>query len=70
MMVHFNHPDEFLKKMPDGSYIENPAGGLEWIAETRAAVKELAWRSWINIDNQSPLIKGINDDPHTTRTEV
>ena len=67
MMVHFNHPDEFLKKMPDGSYIENPAGGLEWIAETRAAVKELARRSWINIDNQSPLIKGINDDPDALR---
>lgn len=67
MMVHFNHPDEFLKKMPDGSYIENPAGGLEWIAKTGAAVKELARRSWINIDNQSPLIKGINDDPDALR---
>ena len=67
MMVHFNHPDEFLKKLPDGSYIENPAGGLEWIDETRAAVKELARRSWINIDNQSPLIKGINDDPDALR---
>jgi len=67
MMVHFNHPDEFLKKQPDGSYIDHPQGGLEWIETTRAAVKELARRDWINIDNQSPIIKGINNDPDALR---
>jgi len=67
MMVHFNHPDEFLRKMPDGSYIDNPRGGLEWVPETRAAVHRLGTRSWISIDNQSPIIAGINDDPDALR---
>ncbi len=67
MMVHFNHPDEFLKKGPDGKYIDNPAGGLEWIAATRHSVKEFGRRPWINIDNQSPIIKGINNDPDALR---
>ena len=67
MMVHFNHPDEFLKKMPDGKYIENPAGGFEWIETTLEAVKQLGRRSWINIDNQAPIIKGINNDPDALR---
>ncbi|MCP4934517.1 MAG: hypothetical protein GY927_10010 [bacterium] len=67
MMVHFNHPDEFLKKMPDGNYIDHPQGGLEWIDSTQAAVKQLGSRSWINIDNQSPIIKGINNDPDALR---
>ena len=67
MMVHFNHPDEFLKKMPDGAYVDHPQGGLEWIETTQAAVKQLAARNWINIDNQSPIIKGINNDPDALR---
>lgn len=67
MMVHFNHPDEFLAKDVNGDYIAHPLSGLEWIPETRAAVKELARRSWINIDNQSPIIAGINDDSDALR---
>lgn len=67
MMVHFNHPDEFLKKMPDGQYFELPGGGFEWIASTFSAVKKLASRSWINIDNQAPIINGINNDPDALR---
>ncbi len=67
MMVHFNHPDEFLKTMPDGSYIDHPGGGLEWHSSTQNAVKTLASRSWINIENQSPIIKGINNDADALR---
>ena len=67
MMVHFNHPDEFLKKDRHGQYIENPAGGLEWLDNTRRAVKRLRQREWINIDNQAPIIKGINNDPDALR---
>lgn len=67
LMVHFNHPDEFLRKDPDGNYIENPDGGLEWIEVTRNAVKQLAARNWITIDNQAPIIKGINADPDALR---
>jgi L-lysine 2,3-aminomutase len=61
-VVHFNHPDEFLKKDADGNFIASPGGGLEWLDNTSQAVKQLASRHWVNLDNQSPLIKGINDD--------
>ena len=67
MMVHFNHPDEFLKKGSAGQYMENPAGGLEWLDNARRAVKELRRRNWINIDNQAPIIKGINNEPDVLR---
>lgn len=67
MMVHFNHPDEFLQKDSSGNYIENPAGGLVWIESTRKAVKELAKRHYITVINQAPFIKGINHDPEAIR---
>jgi L-lysine 2,3-aminomutase len=67
IMIHFNHPDEFLLRDSDGNYIENPAGGLQWVESTRRAVKELGRRNWLNIDNQAPLIKGINGDPDALR---
>lgn len=67
IMVHFNHPDEFLVKSADGSYIADPDGGLVWVSETRRAVKEFARRNWITIDNQAPIIRGINNDPDALR---
>lgn len=67
IMVHFNHPDEFLKKDSNGQYIENPGGGLEWLENTRRAIINLRRREWVNIDNQAPIIKGINDDPDALR---
>lgn len=66
-VVHFNHPDEFLKKDADGNFIENSGGGLQWLDNTHRSVERLASRSWVNIDNQSPIIKGINDDPDALR---
>jgi len=67
MMIHFNHPDEFLQKNSSGNYIENPAGGLVWIESTRKAVKELSKRHYITVINQAPFIKGINHDPDAIR---
>lgn len=67
IMVHFNHPDEFLKRAADGTYIENDNGSLQWLDNTRQAVQRLRRRSWINIDNQAPIIKGINNDPDALR---
>lgn len=66
-VVHFNHPDEFLKKDESGNYISNPGGGLEWLDNTSRSVKQLASRNWVNLDNQSPIIKGINDDSDALR---
>jgi len=67
MMVHFNHPDEFLVKDEDGNYVSDPEGGLAWILETKEAARALRSRPWINVDNQSPIIAGINDDPDALR---
>ena len=67
MMVHFNHPDEFLEMDMDGNYIDHPGGGLKWIPATKKAVQELRSRSWINVDNQSPIIADINDDADALR---
>ena len=66
MMVHFNHPDEVLLKGPDGEFINDPSGGLTWHGPG-AAVQAFGKRAWINMDNQSPIIAGINDDPDALR---
>lgn len=67
LMVHFNHPDEFLEKDDQGHYIEHPQGGLMWLTSTRRAIDELGKREWLSIDNQAPIIKGINDDSDALR---
>jgi lysine 2,3-aminomutase len=67
MMVHFNHPDEFLQKDATGAYIEDPEGGLKWLESTKRAVTNLSKREWLTIDNQAPIIKGINNDPDALR---
>lgn len=66
-MVHFNHPDEFLRKNGRGEYLEDPQGGLAWHGSTKRAVRALRRREWITVDNQAPIIAGINDDPDALR---
>ncbi len=66
-MVHFNHPDEFLKRDDEGRYIDDPNGGLKWVEPTERALRELGNREWLTIDNQAPIIKGINDDADALR---
>ena len=67
LMVHFNHPDEFLAKDDVGNYIEEGSGVLKWIPATKRAMDAVIARGWISIENQSPIIKGINDDPDALR---
>ncbi len=67
LMIHFNHPDEFLAKDDNGEYIENPLGGWVWHPDTKRAVEELGKRNWVSIDNQAPIIAGINNDPDALR---
>ena len=67
LMVHFNHPDEFLLKDDSGNYIEQDNGVLQWHPRTHRAMTGLVKRGWISIENQSPIIKGINDDPDALR---
>ncbi len=67
LMIHFNHPDEFLLKDGDGNYVENDNGTLKWHPATRRAMNAVAGRGWISVENQAPIIKGINDDPDALR---
>jgi L-lysine 2,3-aminomutase len=67
LMVHFNHPDEFLAKDAEGSYVEEPSGILRWHPETKRAMTALVERGWISIENQAPIIRNINDDPDALR---
>jgi hypothetical protein len=67
IVVHFEHPDEFLAKDPEGHYLRNGQGFLQWVPATGEAMRRLAGRGWLSVENQSPIIKGINDDPDALR---
>ncbi len=67
LMMHFNHPDEFLAKDDTGAYIEEPSGILKWHESTWRAMRGLTQRGWISLENQAPIIRGINDDPDALR---
>jgi len=67
LMVHFNHPDEFLMKDSNADYIEESGGTLRWVSSTREAIDRIVDRGWIQIENQSPIIKDVNDDADALR---
>ncbi len=67
LMIHFNHPDEFLLKDDDRNFIPDPNGGLLWHPDTKRAIGELGKRNWLTVDNQAPIINGINNDPDALR---
>lgn len=67
LMIHFNHPDEFLEKGADGEYLTNPNGSLKWHEDTRVAMEGVVSRGWMNVENQAPIIRGINDNADALR---
>ena len=67
MMLHFNHPDEFLAMDDEGNYIKEENGILQWNPESEKAMKGLVSRGWVSVENQSPIIKDINDDSDALR---
>ena len=66
-MVHFEHPDEFLQKDDEGNYIQDEMGIYQWVEDTGNAMRALLARGWITVENQTPIIKDINDDPDALR---
>ncbi len=66
-MVHFEHPDEFLAKSDDGEYIRDENGFYKWVPETGRAMRQLLERGWITVENQTPIIKDINNDADALR---
>jgi L-lysine 2,3-aminomutase len=67
MMVHFEHPDEFLAKGDDGEYIRDGEGIPQWVPETEHAMRGVLARGWITVENQTPIIRDINNDPDALR---
>jgi L-lysine 2,3-aminomutase len=67
MMLHFEHPDEILAKDEGGNYIEDALGFKQWIPATGKAMRDLTRRGWLTVENQAPIIRGINDDPDALR---
>ncbi len=67
MMLHFEHPDEILAKDENGNYIEDEKGFKQWVPATGKAMSGLVSRGWLTVENQAPIIKGINDDPDALR---
>ena len=66
-MVHFEHPDEFLIKDDNGDYVQDEMGIYQWVPDTIAAMRGLLARGWITVENQTPIIRDINDDPDALR---
>jgi len=67
MMIHFNHPDEFIQKDDEGNYVEDSQGFKQWVPDTDRAMRGLVSRGWLTVENQSPIIRDINDDPDALR---
>ncbi|MGE4169178.1 MAG: hypothetical protein AB7F28_00470 [Candidatus Margulisiibacteriota bacterium] len=66
-ITHFSHPDEFLEKDASGNYIKSGTG-FKWLEVTRKAVEGLAQRHrFISLENQTPIIYKVNDDPDALR---
>lgn len=67
LMTHFNHPDELLVKDPSGDYVTDPSGIPVWHPNTRQALDAVVSRGWVSVENQSPIIKDVNDDSDALR---
>jgi lysine 2,3-aminomutase len=68
LIVHFDHPHEFLLAGKDGDCRRHPDGSFIWHPRTRRALSALLSRGWVGVENQAPIIRGINDDADTLRT--
>jgi lysine 2,3-aminomutase len=67
-MVHFSHPDELLERDPKTKeYLIRPDGGFKRIPITEQAIIDLRSRHYVTLENQTPIIDGVNDDPQILR---
>lgn len=66
-MVHFTHPDELLEKGEDGHYILKENGFYKKIEITENAIRRIKSRPFTTMENQTPIIDGVNDDADAIR---
>ena len=62
--VHFSHPDEFLERDDNGDYKQSLAGIYQWLKSVEEPIVKLTRRRhYISLENQTPIIKDVNDSP-------
>jgi len=60
IVTHFSHPDEMLERDAQGNYrMEN--GYRLWLKPVQKALENMSGLSFVSLDNQTPMIKGVND---------
>ncbi len=60
LVTHFSHPDEMLERDAEGNYREEN-GYRVWLAPVKKAVESMAGLGFVSMDNQTPVIKDVND---------
>ena len=66
-MVHFTHPDEFLRLDEDGGYVRDEHGRLLRNRTVEQAARRLRARPFVTLENQTPIIDAVNDDADALR---
>jgi lysine 2,3-aminomutase len=61
VVTHFTHPDEFLERDEDGRY-KTENGYHVWLKPVRQALENLSVLGFVDFNNQTPLIRNVNDD--------
>jgi len=66
-MVHFTHPDEFLRLNDAGEYVRDEHGRPLRNPLVESAAQRLRARPFVTLENQTPIIDGVNDDADALR---
>lgn len=66
-MVHFTHPDEFLRLNEAGEYVRDEHGRPLRNELVETAVMKMRSRPFITLENQTPIIDSVNDDADVLR---
>ena len=66
-MVHFTHPDEFLRLDESGAYVRDERGRPLRNPLVEQAATRLRARPFVTLENQTPIIDGVNDDADALR---
>jgi L-lysine 2,3-aminomutase len=61
IVSHFTHADEFLERDANNKYIQPTRSTYKWLDAVREPVKKLQALHFVSIENQTPIIKHIND---------
>ncbi|MEO1040526.1 MAG: hypothetical protein AAFX09_13385 [Pseudomonadota bacterium] len=66
-MVHFTHPDEFLRVNDEGEHVRDESGRLLRNPLVERAATRLRSRPFVTLENQTPIIDSVNDDADALR---